>query len=82
MELYLRWLEKHEMQDGENTPIGLILCAAGNREQIELLQLDKAGIKVAEYLTELPSKKLLQQKLHEAIEISKQQFENFGNNEE
>lgn len=76
MELYLRWLEKNEMQRGEATPIGLILCAEGNKEQIELLQLDKAGIKIAEYLTELPSKKLLQQKLHQAIEISKKQMEN------
>ena len=77
MELYLRWLEKNEMQSGEKVPIGLILCAEGNKEQIELLQLDKAGIKVAEYLTELPDKKLLQQKLHQAIEISKKQIENY-----
>ncbi len=77
MELYLRWLEKNEMQSGEEIPIGLILCAEGNKEQIELLQLDKAGIKVAEYLTELPDKKLLQQKLHQAIEISKKQIENY-----
>lgn len=76
MELYLRWLEKHEMQTGEEIPIGLILCTEGNKEQIELLQLDKAGIKIAEYLTELPSKKLLQQKLHQALEISKRQIEN------
>ena len=59
MEIYLRWLEKHEMQKGGKTPIGLILCAEGNNEQVELLQLDKAGIKVAEYLTELSSKKTL-----------------------
>ncbi len=77
MELYLRWLEKNEMQSGEEMPIGLILCAEGNKEQIELLQLDKAGIKVAEYLTELPDKKLLQQKLHQAIEISKKHIENY-----
>ena len=76
MELYLRWLEKNEMQPGEEIPIGLILCAQGNKEQIELLQLNKAGIKIAEYLTELPSKKLLQQKLHQAIEISKKYIEN------
>lgn len=76
MELYLRWMEKNEMQPGEETPLGLILCAEGNKEQIELLQLDKAGIKIAEYLTELPSKKLLQQKLHQAIEISKRNIEN------
>ena len=71
MELYLRWLEKHEMQSGEDPPIGLLLCAEGNREQIELLQLENAGIKVSEYLTELPDKKLLKEKLHLAIEISK-----------
>jgi predicted nuclease of restriction endonuclease-like (RecB) superfamily len=76
MELYLRWLEKNEMQNGEETPIGLILCAEGNKEQIELLQLDKAGIKVAEYLTELPDKRLLRQKLHLAVEISKKKIDN------
>lgn len=75
MELYLRYLEKYEMQPGEKSPLGLILCAEGNKEQIELLQLDKSGIKVAEYLTELPDKKLLQQKLHKAIEVSKMQLE-------
>ena len=74
MELYLRYLEKYEMQKGEKSPLGLILCAEGNKEQIELLQLNKSGIKVAEYLTELPEKKLLQQKLHNAIEVSKKQF--------
>jgi len=76
MELYLRWLEKNEMQKGEKTPIGLILCAEGNNEQVELLQLDKAGIKVAEYLTELPSKKTLKQKLHQAVELSRETLEN------
>ena len=65
MELYLRWLDKHEKQPGEETPLGLILCAEGGYEQIELLQLEHAGIKVAEYLTELPDKELLQQKLHQ-----------------
>ncbi len=76
MELYLRWLEKNEMQDGEETPLGLILCAEGNKEQIELLQLDKAGIKIAEYFTELPDEKLLRAKLHQTIEFSKKQIEN------
>ncbi len=75
MELYLRYLEKYEMQPGEKSPLGLILCAEGNKEQIELLQLYKSGIKVAEYLTELPDKKLLKQKLHKAIEISRKRFE-------
>jgi predicted nuclease of restriction endonuclease-like (RecB) superfamily len=71
MELYLRWLEKNEMQNDEETPLGLILCAEGNKEQIEYLQLHKSGIKVAEYLTQLPPKELLVQKLHKAMEIAK-----------
>ncbi len=57
-------------------PIGLILCAEGNREQIELLQFDKSGIKIAEYLTALPSQELLQQKLHKAVEIARSKMEN------
>lgn len=76
MELYLRWLEKHEMERSEESPIGLILCAEGNKEQIELLQLGKAGIKVAEYLTELPDKKLLQQKLHALIQTERMRLDN------
>jgi predicted nuclease of restriction endonuclease-like (RecB) superfamily len=71
MELYLRWLEKHETIEGENPPIGLILCAYQNREHIELLQLHKSNIKVAQYLTQLPDMKLLENKLHQAIENAK-----------
>ena len=71
MELYLRWLEKHEMLDGEEKPIGLILCSFKNEEHIELLHLDKSNIKVAEYLTKLPDLKLLRAKLHQAIERAK-----------
>ena len=67
MELYLRWLDKHERQPGEDPPLGIILCAGKKQEQIELLELDKAGIHVAEYLTELPPRELLQEKLHAAI---------------
>lgn len=67
MELYLRWLEKHEQQRGEDSPIGLILCAGKSSEQVELLQLEKSGIRVAEYMTELPPRELLEKKLHRAI---------------
>ena len=75
MELYLRWLDKYERQPDENPPLGIILCAGKKQEQIELLELDKSGIHVAEYLTTLPSKDLLQKKLHSAIERSKKQME-------
>ena len=75
MELYLRWLDTYEKQLGEETPLGLILCTEGGREQIELLQLDKSGIKVAEYLTELPDKKLLKEKLRKELELKRKLFE-------
>ena len=72
MELYLRWLEKYEMQPGEESPLGLLLCTEGNSEQIELLQLDKTGIRVAQYLTELPSKEILLRQLQKSIEAAKE----------
>ena len=75
MELYLRWLAKHEQQPGEESPLGIILCAGKKKEQIELLELDRSGIHVAEYLTALPPRELLQQKLHAAIEISRARLE-------
>ena len=74
MELYLRYLEKYEKVEGENTPIGLILCAGKNEEHIELMRLDQSNIKVADYLTALPSQKILQEKLHKAVEIAKAKF--------
>lgn len=72
MELYLRWLEKYEMQDGEETPLGLILCTEGGNEQIELLQLDKAGIRVSQYLTVLPEKHLLTEQINRALEEARE----------
>ena len=72
MELYLRWLEAHEMEPGEEPPLGLLLCTEGGEEQIELLQLDKAGIKVAQYMTELPPRELLIQQIRKSLEIAKE----------
>jgi len=74
MELYLRYLEKYEVVEGENSPIGLILCSGKNEEHIELLQLEKSNIRVADYFTFLPSQEILKQKLHQAIEIAKRKF--------
>ena len=65
--LHLNSLDKHERQPGEEAPIGLILCAASSREQVELLQMQKDGITVAEYWTELPPKAELEQRLHAAL---------------
>ncbi|MGD1045760.1 MAG: PDDEXK nuclease domain-containing protein [Bacteroidota bacterium] len=75
MELYLRWLEKYEQKPGEETPIGLILCAGKSSEHIELLQLQKSGIRVAEYMTELPPQKILERKLHQAIAMAREQLQ-------
>lgn len=74
MELYLRWLEKHEMLEGENKPIGLVLCTGKNEEHVELMHLHESNIRVAEYLMKLPDKKLLEQKLQKAVEIAKEKI--------
>lgn len=73
MEFYLRWLDKHERAAGEEPPIGLILCASADAEQVELLQLDAKSIRVSEYLTELPPLKELRARLHQAIELAREQ---------
>ena len=72
MELYLRWLEQNEMQPGEESPLGLLLCTEGSEEQINLLQLDKSGIRVAQYLTELPSKEVLLRQLQKSLAAAKE----------
>lgn len=75
MELYLRWLTKYEQEPDEQPPLGIILCAGKKQEQIELLELDKSGIHVAEYLTVLPPKEVLQTKLHEAIVTARRRLQ-------
>jgi predicted nuclease of restriction endonuclease-like (RecB) superfamily len=75
-ELYLKWLSKNERQEGEEAPIGLILCAETSKEQVELLEMHKDGIMVAEYLTELPPKKELEQRLHKAYLDAKEIIDN------
>jgi predicted nuclease of restriction endonuclease-like (RecB) superfamily len=74
MELYLRWLEKHECQPGEESPLGLILCAGKSAEHVELLELERSGIRVAEYLTELPPREVLERRLHQAIQAARERF--------
>ena len=74
MELYLKWLSKYEKEEGENEPLGIILCADKKEEQIELLELEKSGIHVAQYLTVLPPKDVLEAKLHQAIESVKAKY--------
>ena len=76
MELYLRWLDKYERQKEEDAPVGLILCAGKKHETVELLELEKSSIRVAEYLTELPPRKVLEEKLHKAVEHARRRFGN------
>ena len=76
MELYLRWLEQNEMEPGEESPLGLLLCTEGSEEQIELLQLDKSGIKVAQYMTELPPRDVLIQQIQKSLEVAKAKWGN------
>lgn len=72
MEFYMRWLKRNEMRPGEKPPLGLILCAEKSDERIEVFELNAKGIRVAEYLTALPPKKLLEQKLHQAVQLAQQ----------
>jgi len=73
MELYLRWLDKHERAEGEESPIGLILCAAADTEQVELLDLGNANIRVAEYRDKIPDMRLLREQLHRSILRAREQ---------
>lgn len=74
MELYLRYLEKHEQMEGENSPIGLILCTGKNEEHVELMRLDQSNIRVADYLTVLPPRETLEAKLHQSIALARQRM--------
>lgn len=76
MELYLRWLDKYERQEGEDPPVGIILCAGKKQEQIELLELGKSGIHVAEYLTDSLPKEVMQKKFHKAVALARKRLEN------
>jgi predicted nuclease of restriction endonuclease-like (RecB) superfamily len=74
MKLYLAWLDKYERQEGENAPIGLILCSESGREEVELLQLDRDGIIVAEYWTALPPKKEFEEKIHAILSETRERL--------
>ncbi|MDE7386951.1 MAG: PDDEXK nuclease domain-containing protein [Muribaculaceae bacterium] len=76
MELYLRWLEKYDMVEGENKPIGLILCAGKNEEHVELMHLCDSNIRIADYITKLPESKLIEQKLQQAIQRAHNRLNN------
>ena len=74
MALYLKWLDRYERQPGEEGPIGLILCATASREKIEMLELDKSGIVVAEYWTAMPPKADFERKIREILAQAKERL--------
>ena len=78
VQLYLRWLDKHEQQPREESPIGLILCAGKSEEKIELLELEQTGVRVAQYLTELPPREILRERLQQAIAAAKARITKTG----
>jgi predicted nuclease of restriction endonuclease-like (RecB) superfamily len=71
VELYLRWLDRHERQPGEEPPLAIIFCAGKKRETVEYLDLGRSGIHVAEYLTELPPREVLRKRFHQALTIAR-----------
>jgi predicted nuclease of restriction endonuclease-like (RecB) superfamily len=72
MELYLRWLDQNDRAEGEASPIGLILCASTDAEQVELMDLDSANIRVAQYLHALPELQVLQTQLHRVVQLARE----------
>jgi predicted nuclease of restriction endonuclease-like (RecB) superfamily len=75
MEFYLKWLNRYERQEGENEPIGLILCPHANRGTLELLEMDKSGIAVAEFWTTMPPKAEFERKINEIMQEAKERLE-------
>ena len=71
MELYLKWLDRHERKEDEEKPIGLILCAGKMSETVELLDLESSGIRVSSYWTKVLPKKQLERKLHDAVRLAR-----------
>ena len=74
MKLYLKWLDRYERMEGEEPPIGLILCTETSREQIELLDMHKDGIVVAEYWTALPPKAELRARIEQIYQAASERM--------
>jgi hypothetical protein len=64
MHLYLNYAREHWMKDGENPPVGLILCAEKGASEAHYA-LDNLPNKVlaAEYQTILPDEKIIAEQL-------------------
>jgi predicted nuclease of restriction endonuclease-like (RecB) superfamily len=75
VELYLKWLAKHEQQPDEQSPIAIILCSGKDAEVVELMDLELDNIHIAEYWLKLPPREVLQAKLHRAMQEAKMRLE-------
>ena len=66
LNFYLEALDRDVKKSSENPSIGILLCKDKDSEVVEYaLSRSLSPTMVAEYKTQLPDKKLLQQKLHE-----------------
>ena len=74
MKLYLGWLDRYERREGENAPIGIILCSEAGREEVEFLKLDRDGILVAEFWTNLPPKAEFEQKIQTILSETRERL--------
>jgi len=75
VELYLKWLAKHEQQPDEQSPIAIILCSGKDAEVVELMDLEPDNIHIGEYWLQLPPKEVLQAKLHRAMQEARMRLE-------
>ena len=79
VELYLKYLDKYEKTEGEESPIAIILCSDTNKQIAKLLEMEKSNIHIAKYI----DTNLLEQKLVEATKnarIQIEQRENYNKN--
>ncbi len=65
---YVTWYKRHMMTDGDNPPVGILLCNQKNQALVEyaLAGLDN-DLFVSKYLLELPSKEVIQRFLDETL---------------
>ncbi|MBZ4190573.1 PDDEXK nuclease domain-containing protein [Niabella beijingensis] len=69
LNFYLESLDRDVKKENENPSIGVLLCKDKDSEVVEYaLSRSLSPTMVSEYKTQLPDKKLLQQKLHELFE--------------
>jgi predicted nuclease of restriction endonuclease-like (RecB) superfamily len=69
LNFYLEALDRDVKKPNENPSIGVLLCKDKDSEVVEYaLSRSLSPTMVSEYNTQLPDKKLLQQKLHELFE--------------